>query len=379
VLIGQLATALIRRGHRVRLVTYGSGTGQQPQGIEIHRTPAPLGLTAARPAPSWRKPLLDLLLARELLQVTRRWPGEVLHVHNFEGLLAALFVRRLTGVPVIYHVHNAMGLELHTYFRSRLGQWVGAHVGRWVDANLARQADYCILLVDEAVSYFRERGVTRLRVVPPGIDFEPGDAAQVRQELGDGPLVLYSGNLDPYQDLDSLLAAFRLVADARPDARLVFSTSAGTGRLKAQVEALGIGAQTVFLAADDFDRVRHLLAAADVAVCPRKTCLGFPIKLLNYMAAGRAIVAAEGSASGLRHLEDGWVVANGDTAGMARAIVALLADPGLARRLGEEARRTVRQKYTWDRAVEAIEEVYEHAGQAGIPRGTGSPSTRRQY
>jgi len=370
VLIGQLAAALYRRGHRVRLVAYHAGRGQPPDEVPVHRSWSVAGLGPTRAGPSWQKPLLDLLLAWELLRVVRSFGADVVHVHNFEGLLAALIVRRLTGVPVVYQVHNAMGLELHTYFHSRLGRWAGGVVGRWVDAHLPHRADYCILLNDRAVDYFRQRRVERLRVVPPGIDFEAGDATGVRQQLGDGPLILYSGNLDRYQDLHLLLEAFRLLTDDRPDCRLIFSTNAEPGQWQAQAEALGVGRQTVFIPADDFRVVRDLLAAADVAVCPRRICLGFPIKLLNYMAAGRAIVASAGSACGLRHLENGWVVDDGDVAGMAAAIVALLDDPALARRLGESARRTVLNDYTWDRAVEAIEEIYRQVGRVGNPSDT---------
>jgi 1,2-diacylglycerol 3-alpha-glucosyltransferase len=231
-------------------------------------------------------------------------------------------------------------------------------VGHWVDAHLARRADYCILLDEAAVDYFRRRGVSRFRVIPPGIDFEPGEAGRARQIQGQGPLVVYSGNLDRYQDLDLLLEAFRLVVKSRPDARLVFSTNAAPGECQMRAEGMGLGRQTVFLTPDDFGAVRDLLAAADVAVCPRQACLGFPIKLLNYMAAGKAIVASAGSACGLRHLENGWVVDNGDVDGMASAIVTLLEQPALARRLGENARTAAQHEYSWEGVVTSIEEVY---------------------
>jgi glycosyltransferase involved in cell wall biosynthesis len=355
----------------VRLLAYPSGLGQLPEDMDVHRIRALPGLTQTEPGPSWHKPFLDLLLAAALLRMVRQWEPDLMHAHNFEGLLVAQYVRRCTGVPVIYHVHNAMGLELHTYFRSRLGRWVGGVVGRWVDAHLTHRASYCILLNEAAVGYFRQWSVERWRVVPPGIDFEPGDALLARRHLGGGPLVLYSGNLDRYQDLDLLLRAFRLVLVSCPEARLVFSTNSQPGPLQARARALGLGPQTVFTFAPDFRTARDLLAAADVAVCPRTVCLGFPIKLLNYMAAGRAIVASAGSACGLHHLDNGWVVDDGDVEAMGAAIAELLHDQALARRLGERARETAENEYTWDRAVDAIEEIYEQTvGQpAGWSRG----------
>ena len=359
VLISQLAGAMQRRGHSVRVVTYHTGIGQAPEHLEIHRIPAMPGMDRVQAGPSWRKPVLDLVLLRELSRVVRGWRPDVVHTHNFEGLLAALLVRRLMGVPVVHHIHNAMGLELHTYFPSRFGRWLGGSVGRWIDGTLTKSADQCIVLNEDALSYFERRGVARLRFVPPGVDYEPGQADRARQRLGNGPLIAYSGNLDPYQDLDLLLGAFRLVVDARPDARLVLSTNAAPGEWQARAGALGLGEQVVFDRAEDFGPVRDLLAAADVAVCPRQTCLGFPIKLLNYMAAGRAVVVAEGSACGLRHLEDAWVVENGTSEGMAAAILALLEDPSLAQRLGAQARRRAERDHAWARIAVDVEEVYE--------------------
>jgi glycosyltransferase involved in cell wall biosynthesis len=360
VLVHQMVEALHRRGHSVELVTYHHGVGPEPEGATLRRVPALPGMGPVKAGPSWQKPPLDLLVARELMSVVRRRDVDVVHAHNVEGLLAALAVRRFTGIPIVYHIHNAMGLELHTYFRSGVGHWLGGLVGHWVDAHLPRRADCCLVLSPQAADYFKRLGAVRLRVVPPGIEFEPGDSARGRQVVGSGPFVLYSGNLDRYQDLDLLLQAFGLVADARPDVRLVFSTNVESAELKAQVRDQGLEQHVIYVAGDDFGLVRNLLAAADVAICPRTSCLGFPVKLLNYMAAGKAIVVSEGSACGLHHLQSGWLVNNGDAVGMADAILSLMDDPDLASRLGENARRVVRLDYTWDRAVDAIESAYRH-------------------
>jgi glycosyltransferase involved in cell wall biosynthesis len=374
VLISQLAAALQRRGHSVRMVAYPRGLGQPPEGVPIHRVPSLPGLTQVPAGPSWRRPLLDLLLAGALLRTVRDWQADIIHAHNFEGLLAALYVRRRTRVPVVYHIHNAMSLELHTYFHSRLGRWAGGVLGRWVDNHLPRQADHCIVLNEAAPPYFQQRGVERMRVIPPGIDLEPGDSVRGRAHLGKGPLVLYAGNLDRYQDLNLLFQACRLVLDSWPEAKLVLSTHSEPGAWKTRIEALGIGQQTVFARAQDMSAASDLLAAADVAVCPRTVCLGFPIKLLNYMAAGKAIVASAGSACGLEHLETIWVVDDGDVPAMAAAITGLLADRDLAHRLGARAQQTAESKYTWDRAVDAVTEVYTHT----LEQADGLSPERRQ-
>jgi glycosyltransferase involved in cell wall biosynthesis len=360
VLIGQLAAALQRRGHAVRLLTYPDGLGAPPTGVPVQRVPRLPGLGPVRRPLSPQKPMLDLQLVRALRRLLRAWPVDVVHAHNIEGLAVALAAARgrFAGVPVVYHIHNAMSLELHTHFRSRPARWLAGLAARLLDAELPRRAGWCIVLTEAAVPFFRQRGVARLSCIPPGIDLEAGDAAPARALLGPGPLVLYSGNLESYQNLELLFEAFRLVAAARPTARLVLSTNARTHDWQARAEALGLGGKALFVPSDDFRAVRNLLAAADVAVCPRVACLGLPIKLLNYMVAARPIVVSAGSAGSLRHMENAWVVPNGDVDGMAAAILALLDDPVLACRLGEAARRTVETHHNWDRVVQDVEAVY---------------------
>ena len=93
---------------------------------------------------------------------------------------------------------------------------------------------------------------------------------------------------------------------------------------------MGIDRHIIFLANQTFDKTRELLTACDITVSPRTSWSGFPIKLLNYMAAGKAIVASEGSAKGIKHLHNGLVVKNGDSKGFAEGILQLIKQPELA-------------------------------------------------
>jgi glycosyltransferase involved in cell wall biosynthesis len=313
---------------------------------------------------------LDLLLARELLKVLRRKRVDVIHTHNIEGLLIGLFARCRTGVPVVYHVHNLMGPELHTYFDSRLGRWIGRVVGRWVDRYLPQRADCCIALSSKAARELRELGVSRERIwgIPPGIAFdgrrgvddpERGAVLGAGYGLESGPMVLYTGNLDRYQDIDLLLEAFQRVASQRSNVQLVIATHSDNGFRHKRAARAGLWRGVHLIVLRDLAALHDLLNMSDVVVSPRTVCFGFPIKILNYMAAGKPIVASEGSAQGLRHMENGWVVPNGDKEAFAQAILTLLEDRTLAHRLGANAQETAAQAYTWDRAVGGLENMYK--------------------
>lgn len=85
---------------------------------------------------------------------------------------------------------------------------------------------------------------------------------------------------------------------------------------------------------------------------------GFPIKLLNHIAAGKAILASEGSAKGITHLHNGLVIKNGDSEGFAEEILQLIKDHALTKELGNSAGMTALH-YSCDQIAKEIEEVYE--------------------
>jgi glycosyltransferase involved in cell wall biosynthesis len=85
-----------------------------------------------------------------------------------------------------------------------------------------------------------------------------------------------------------------------------------------------------------------------------------PLKLFEYMAAGRPIVASDLPAirEVLHHDVDALLVAAGDPAALAAGIERVLADPGLARRLAEAALSAV-PAYSWDRRAERLEALFD--------------------
>jgi glycosyltransferase involved in cell wall biosynthesis len=274
-------------------------------------------------------------------------------------------VGRLTGRPVVYHSHNIMAAELPGYFEQAWSRRLAGWLARMLDNQLPRRADACIALSSEAIPFFQASGVreARLRLIPPGIDFDDAPAceiARVRQEygLGDGPLVIYTGNLDQYQRVDSLVRSFGAVRAARPDTQLIIASHSPPQQYGRVIQRVGDCPGVRFIHCRTFDEARTLLLAADVAICPRMACFGFPMKLLNYMAAGKPVVVAQGAAKGIRHLENGYVVPDEEGA-LAAGVLHLLRDPDLARRLGVAARAAIAGRFQWAHAVREIERCYD--------------------
>lgn len=369
VFIRQLSEALSDRGHEIHLVTYHFGEVHPHRPLNIHRIPGLIPYRKFRAGPSWRKPLLDGLLSAKLYQVVRRHHLDIIHAHNYEAALSGLAVRTFTGKPVLFHTHGVMVDELHTYFQGRMTRYL-AGKGAWLlDHLIPRWADHIIAISPEAAAFFLEKGISRNKMdtIPPGISYPELTrkvSADVRKEypMGDGPLIFYTGNLDPYQNIDFLLKSFVMVVKEVPEAKLVILTHHEADDFQKLCQRLDLDRSVIFVEFSGFSQVQRFLEASCLAVLPRTSWSGFPIKLLNYMAAGKAVVACEGSAKAIEHFREGLVVKNQDALGFARAIIRLIQDPGLCQRLGTNAREKAKKAYAWDRISQEVEGVYERIG-----------------
>jgi glycosyltransferase involved in cell wall biosynthesis len=362
VLVRHLERGLAERGHEVAVVTYGPHRGRRP---------------GPRPA----RVALDALLVLRLHRHVRRHGADVIHAHNYEAAIAGLLVGRLCGVPLVYHGHSALVQELPTYASSPWGRRWLRQLGALLDGQVPRRADFCIAVTEELGRLLRAGGVLdrSLACIEPAnqpSELVPDEGA--REEAGrngDG-LVCYAGNLDGYQNLGFLFDAFARVRAELPAARLVLVTHADARRHAARLGEGGLPRGVEIVEATSYHAVRDRLAEADVAVLPRSEGSGFPMKLLNYMAAGKAIVASAGSAKGLRDGRTGRVVPDGDAAAFAAAVVELLHDGGQRARLGRAARRAVEDPAAWEQVLDRIESIYHNLVAPRIP--TVLPATVRE-
>jgi glycosyltransferase involved in cell wall biosynthesis len=179
---------------------------------------------------------------------------------------------------------------------------------------------------------------------------------------------MFVGSFYEWHDTDTLLAAFaRLRADF-PHARLMM---VGDGRRRgiaeAKAQALGLGESVIFTKQVPHSEVPCLVNAADitVALCPQmaEDLWLSPMKLFEYMAAGKAIVATdEGQyAEVIEHERNGLLVGAGDVEGVHAALVRLIGDRGLRHQLGAQARHDALTQHSWACCAERLEAVYRQA------------------
>ena len=358
--IFRLAEALAHRGHEVHVVTYHLGDVVNAP-FKIHRIREVKTYHRYSPGPSYQKLMvLDVLLLFKLRSVLRTYEIDLIHAHHYEGLLVSLLARRRGRYPVIFDCHTLLASELPFY---SLGLFKGAKswIGQSLDSTLPGRATHVIAVTEEIKAKLVQANSVspeKIAVISNGTDLDRFDIADGTAPLAPGKkAIVFTGNLAPYQGIEFLLKAFGEVLQVRDDVRLFIVSDSQLGRYATLAETLQVK-DHIELRTAKFAAIPSFLAAADVVVNPRTDCDGIPQKLLNYMAAGKAIVSFAGSAKNLRHEEDGLVVENGDIKAFAKAILRLVDDPVLARQLGSNARTYARSKLSWNKAAQNLEVIY---------------------
>ena len=169
------------------------------------------------------------------------------------------------------------------------------------------------------------------------------------------PLVLTVARLDLQKGHTYLLQAAALVPDA------VFAlVGEGDQRAALEAQARGLGIQDRVLFLGHRTDIPELLAACDLFVLP-SLFEGFPLSVLEAMAAGKAVIASDigGTDEAVVHRETGILVPPGDAAVLAGAIRTLLGDSGMARRFGQAGQTKALREFSAERMVRRVSEIYE--------------------
>ena len=365
--IREMSEALARRGHSIRVVTYPLAEDIPLTGVAVDRVRNVGWKRDISVGPSYRRLVFDLLLVRKLFQVVRQYQIELIHAHNYEAALVGGFVGWLTGVPVIYNAINTMISELPSFGFVR-PRALAIGLARMLDYVVPKLADLIIADTEELRSFLVTHGIHPQRVItiPSGVwpdMFATGNGSHIRARFGaeGGPLIIYTGTLDQFQGVDYLMAAFKIVQESQPRASLLLvgSTVRRAHLLKYEKMAAESGFASRFaITSCTLDQLPDFLAAADVAVVPRPESPGIPTKLLNYMAAGNAIVSFKRSAPILQHGETAFLIEPATAESLADGILTVLADPVLALKLRTNVQKFVRGRFDWPSIAEKLEAVY---------------------
>ena len=333
------AIALRAAGADVELLTYAS---QGPVGADLdrwraldgflhHKAPAWTAPSGRRSGPSLGKPMADLGLAYALndaiaSSIYDTALFDCIMTHNIEAALVSALcamTRSSSGPPVVYCVHTMMENELSSYSKwlkkksitpdSRFPDRMSSRVKRVIDTLgggldrfAARSSDGWIALTHSAECVMRQDETRPGAQIPPAVPdpmVHPGrlepDAIARSQHLEPNGFLLYSGNLDGYQELDILCEAAAQLASRPSGHRMPLVIASHSDRSVVGWSDSMPGVE--FRRVESVAEMQALLASARASLLLRRTEGGFPIKLVNSLAAGTPVIAFQEREWGLEH------------------------------------------------------------------------------
>jgi glycosyltransferase involved in cell wall biosynthesis len=205
---------------------------------------------------------------------------------------------------------------------------------------------------------------SRIHVIYNGVRtdrFRP-DAPGRRPLVGktDAAVVLFTGRPTLFKGTNVLLEAMPLVWNAVPHAYFAFA-GGSEGEFYALLEHRPLKMdQIVLLGRLGYAELPGVYASADVAVHPTFVD-NVPFSILETMASGVPTVASSvgGIPEVMSHGESGLLVPAGSPQALADALISLLQDPDLRRKIGRAARARVAERYTWDRTARETMRIYQ--------------------
>jgi glycosyltransferase involved in cell wall biosynthesis len=285
----------------------------------------------------------------------RRGRFDIVHAHDLWANLLAVPAAWMARVPVI--LSSQRDLSHLDFYQGRNKKWLRRvqKLSRLVVANAGSIRDG--LIADEDFS------PDKVRVIYNGVDMDR--FTKVQPDRGrlfpgvTGKLVAFVGNMHTdVKGHPTLIAAAAEVVRDFPETRfLLVGDGAARSDFEAQAASLGIQANVLFLGRRD--DVPEILACSDVAVLPSKA-EGLPNAVLEYLAAGLPTVASNvgGNAEVIREGVSGLLVPPGDAGALSSALLKVLRDPDLARRLGAAGQEHVRTNFSFERMIDQVDQLY---------------------
>lgn len=201
---------------------------------------------------------------------------------------------------------------------------------------------------------------TAIEVIENGVNPERFAIPQSPRQPGEPFTIGFIGTLKPWHGLPVLVEAFARIHSRTPQVRLlIVGEGPERAALEAQLAHHGLGLATRFTGAVAPEEIPGLLESMDVAVAPyppREQFYFSPLKVYEYMAAGKPTVASRLGqiAQLIQHDENGLLCEPGDPADLAHQLIRLQRDPDLRHRLGAAGRATIQRSHTWDQVARRI-------------------------
>ena len=305
----------------------------------------------------------SLLAYVRLARAAKEFKPDVIYERYNLFLLAGVMLKWRTGLPLLLEVNSPLAFE-----RNQFGGLGMPWMARWAEAVAWRGADFVLPVTNVLANFIREKGVPdhRIFVIPNGINeahFLPSPSPEVarkRLDWSDSLILGFVGFVRDWHGVDRVVSWLAKPTSPRDAKLLVVGDGPARNDIEALAKKLGISDRVRFTGFVPRDQVPVYVAGFDIALQPAVVPWASPLKLFEYLALGKAIIAPNSPNIGevLRHEHNALLFDESQSASFEEMLARLCADEDLRHRLGRSANETIGALgLTWNRNAQRVGEL----------------------
>lgn len=292
-------------------------------------------------------------IRKRVLAFHRKCPIGLIHAHAALPCgEAAMCLAHELGIPFIVSVHG-----LDVFSERQAGPWLQGWARK--DSMRVYRAAERIVCISRRVSQVLPSALRdKARIIHNGVDT---DVFAPRHEEASGGRILAVGNLIPTKGHALLVHAFASVLKAVPEAELqIMGDGPERARLQTLAASLAISSRVIFHGRQPRPAVARAMQNCSIFALPSHY-EGLGCVYLEAMACGKPAIACAGQGieDVIRDGQNGLLVPADDTNALTAALIAVLQDSRLRRRLGSAARDTIFQGHTLEHQARKLADVYQ--------------------
>jgi len=362
--------SLSQMGCSVDLATYAIGRDVDIPNIRIHRIPKILGLSNIKIGPSFPKLILDFFLFWKCLGMLVTTRYDVVHAHEEAVFFCLVYKMLFPGLHVIYDMHSSLPQQLKNFSFSG-SSWL-RDIFAFLEKKSIEISDAVIVICPDL-----ETLVKKMDVKTPTILIENTLCGPVHfvdeadqktagpvdwKSIAGRPVVLYTGTFEAYQGLPLLIEAAGWVARQKPEVMFVIvgGSPDQVREVKDQAARLGLDANIILTGNLSPNIAKSYIRQADLLVSPRVKGSNTPLKIYEYLASGKPIVATRHPTHTQILTEREAVLVECNAASMAQGILKALNDAQLSQAIGQNARKLYETRYGSEQYFNRLGEVLSY-------------------
>lgn len=346
-----LSKGLVELGHEIDVICANEPPSKEIDnidGIKVKRLPYISKIANTNITPN-----LPYMLAKENF--------DILHTHLPTPWSAdwSIIMAKLKNKPLVV-----------SYYNDVIGEGLASYIARFYNSTflkiLLKTADKIIIIQEDYIKFspYLENYKDKIEVVPCGVDI---DKFKPLNNENTENIIFFLSILDEfhkYKGLDYLLEALKTVKKEIPDVKLIVG---GKGNLleyyKNLAESFGLKNNVEFHGFIPDEKIVDYYNNCKTFVLPSISSSqeGFGIVALEALACKTPVISTEivGVSDDLKKSNAGIVVPSKNPNKLADAIIRMLTDDHMRKQMGNNARKLVKEKYTWNRIAKMTERIYK--------------------